>query len=88
METDAVIENKTHLVHRVSWSQLIVWLITLLFMAGVAYERFATKEYVVGTVDTTMERHKAEQKEDFKDLNSRLDRLEAKVDKLLEKGGK
>jgi hypothetical protein len=67
MNTDA---HNTHPNGSRITTQLIVWALTVIFLAGVVYGTFATKDYVDAKYDRMLEK-----------IDQKLERIESKLDR-------
>lgn len=54
--------------------QLLIWLVTIIFLGGVAYSAFATKDYVDKKIESA-----------FDKVEKKLDRIENKLDNKIDK---
>ncbi len=62
--------------HRNGRVQVVIWVATTIFLAGIAYSSFATKEYVQQQDEKTL----SEIRDELKDIKAALIRIEEKID--------
>jgi hypothetical protein len=74
-------------------SHPIIWIVGVIFMGGVAFATFATRDLVDAKIETARKEwqrdlieHSAQQKEQFEEIRSTLKRIEDRQYDIVQKG--